>query len=218
MRVVGAKVVAQFMGDHIQVPGIAVDVVVGGVVQVRAEPVGVGATIDPEIGDAPRACVQTLGDQVGDVPLHCVQGGIAFPSLAEVVKHGACIVDVGIHGVHGLPDVHIARLKKRQSIEFLGVNGLHSRHQGEGPFCGVGGIVEGRPGGKVDVQSDLDATAVNLAALVFQALLDPPLKPLLGIVSATRERGVVPQPIHVCHHIEVVFAVHQVVLHATVME
>ena len=155
---------------------------------------------------------------MGDVPLHGVKGGVSFPSLPEIVKHGACVVDVGIHGVHGLPNVHIARLKKCQPIQFLGVNGFHSRHQGQGPFCGVGGIVEGRPGVKVDVQSDLDATAVDLAALVFQTLLHPPLKPLLGIGSATRERGVVSKPIHVCHHIEVVFAVHQVVLHAPVME
>ena len=46
MRVVGAKVVAQFVGDHIEVPRVAVDVVVGGVVEVGAESISVGATID----------------------------------------------------------------------------------------------------------------------------------------------------------------------------
>ena len=68
--VVGAEVVAQFMRDHVQVPGIAVDVVVGGVGQVGTEAVGIGPAVDVEPSDASCSSVGPLGDQVGHVPLN----------------------------------------------------------------------------------------------------------------------------------------------------
>ena len=52
MCVVGSEVVAKLVGDHVQIPRIAVDVVVGAVGQVGAESVGIRTTVHVEPRDA----------------------------------------------------------------------------------------------------------------------------------------------------------------------
>ena len=159
--VVGAKVVSQFVGHHVQVPRVAVDVGARAARHGRAEAVGEGAAVHAQPCNAAGAGVPALRHQVGDVALNGVETWRAFPRVAKAVQHATCVVDEVGHGVRRLPEVHVARLEQDQTVELLRINGGHSRHLGQGPVRGVGHVVVRQVREVVYVDGHLHASTVH---------------------------------------------------------
>ena len=211
MGVVGSKVVTKFVGHHIQVPGVAVDVVIGRVGQVGTESVSIRTAIHVQPSDATCARVGPLGDQVRHVPLHGVQGAVRLPRVAKTVEHGASVLDIRAHRVAGLPNVDVRRLQQGQAVQFLGVDRFDARHHGKCPFRGVVHVVEGGPGEEVQIKCDFHAPAIH--PFRRRPLLAVRMRrKLLGIHHPTLERLVVPELVHVGQHVAISRLVHDVVL------
>ena len=131
--VVGPTIVPHFVGDHVQVPSVGVQVVGRGGGEVAADPGIETVAQSAEVGDAPRANVGSGGEEVLEVQGDGVEVRIVVPFRIEGPQNAATVIDHGDVGVRRCPDVKEAGVEGDEVVEFVAVDLVHRGQNGEGP-------------------------------------------------------------------------------------
>ena len=165
--VVGSKVVAQLVGDYVQVPCEArYDGEVALVVHGAAESKPVSrAAHHAEVGNPTCSGVAALGHQVHHVPIgvgqDCIVGA---PLKSELIEHGARVIDRSSPRFGDLPNIHVRGLQRHQVVQFSAVHLVDSCQHPQCPIDCTVAIGKGVVREVVDVQADFH-TLGNHASL-----------------------------------------------------
>ena len=117
MGMVRAEVVADFVGHHLQIPGVRRQIVDRPGVHVCAEPDAVGGTAhDVEVGDAAGSGVRAARHQVHEIAVDGRQRRGVLPRLLQASDHSRRIADKGGVRIGGFPDVHVGSAEVDQIL------------------------------------------------------------------------------------------------------
>ena len=150
-----------------------------------------------------------------DVTLYGIQRRCCFPSGSEIIQHATRVVGESRHGVRGLPQVDKGRLKQKQTIQFLGVNGGNTCHLSQRPIGGIPDVVVGVVREVVHVDGHLHTTTIHPVCQCRGLRLIPRLNFLF---EPTFKDGQILPFVDVCYHIEVTFDLCDVMLSSTMVK